>query len=133
MEGTKPSHFFWRNLRKAAILAAMTANSDWAQTKSISLFAFLTASSAAGDGPGCAFSSSRSLPRTAVSERTVTRSGLNLPGQRQLFAAIPVISMRTEPGLMRVIVAGMARIDAAHQPRQAVRQTRLAERWILRH
>jgi hypothetical protein len=64
---------FWRYLRSAAIWAAITASSDCAMAMSMSLLAFFSASSAAALA-SLAFSSSRSLPRMAVSDSTVTRS-----------------------------------------------------------
>ena len=67
-----PVYFLSRYLRNAANCAASTASSDCALAKSISLFAFFNASSAACLA-ALAFSSSRSLPRTAVSDNTVTQ------------------------------------------------------------
>lgn len=64
------TYFFWRNLRRAAICAAMTDSSDVARAMSMSLFAFLTASSAALRA-SAALASSKSLPRIAVSLNTV--------------------------------------------------------------
>src|SRR6218665_1794084 len=98
-------HFFCRNLRSAAICAAITANSDWALARSRSLLAFLSASSAAALA-ALAFSSSRSLPRIAVSDSTVTQWGCTSrrPPATKTNSSLPsAISMRTEPGLMRVI------------------------------
>src|SRR4030095_6008430 len=67
-------HFFWRYLRSAAICAAITASSDCAIAMSMSLLALRSASSAAALA-AVAFSSSRSLPRIAVSDSTVTVVG----------------------------------------------------------
>src|SRR3990167_4604507 len=87
----------------------MMASSDWARAKSSSPLAFFTASSAAALA-ALAFSSSRSLPRTAVSDSTVTQSGnfKNAAGHEdELLAAV------------RHLDAHRARLDAGDQRRVA--------------
>ena len=70
---SKVAYFFCRKRRSAAIWAAMTANSDWAQAKSILLLAFLDGFFRSGFG-GMAFIV-QILPRMAVSDKTVTQLG----------------------------------------------------------
>src|SRR5206468_7805651 len=105
-QGRGRDYFALRKRRSAASCAANATSSFCAFARSMSLFAFFSASSASFFA-STAFASSRSLPRIAVSASTVTVPGCTsrMPPATKTNSTSPVSarSMRTAPGLMRVI------------------------------
>ena len=97
--------YILKNTTYGRRLYAVGGNSEVARAKSISVLAFFMASSAASLA-ALAFSSSRSLPRMAVSDKTVTQLGCTsrIPPATKTNSSVPsAFSMRTDPALMRDI------------------------------